>query len=49
MICNECGIGEGKRYTKDRKTNLTYFYYCFECMSNIELIEKETKGDLSNY
>lgn len=42
MRCTWCGLGEGKEMVKDRKTGLTYFYYCLKCACRLEV--KEEKG-----
>lgn len=43
MKCNWCGKGTGKNYTTDKKTNLTYYYYCSLCIGDFtgELIDKK--------
>jgi len=48
MKCNWCGEGEGRNYTKSYTpmNTKTYFYYCYECIGDIEkeLNQKRRNG-----
>jgi len=47
VICNWCGEGQGRNYTRDRKTGIVYYYYCQKCVGNFKInpfkIEKINK------
>ena len=36
MKCNWCGKGSGNTYLKDIKMNKVFYYYCSDCIGNIE-------------
>ena len=50
MKCNWCGEGDGRNYTKDRKTNKLMYYFCQDCIGDYkkELNPERRKNDVRN-